>query len=135
MAKLRPHKEREIAGTRRAASRAAHRVRPSRRRSLWIPFLLAASVFFIYVFLFGDRGFLRERQVRREIAALEEEIEVLQWEGEELQAVITELETGGPEVERIGREQIGLIKPGEVSYRLVPVAKDGWVVDSGTEGH
>jgi len=132
MAQLRTHIGREIAGTRRAGFRAARRVRPSRKRSLWIPFLLAAASFFIYVFLFGDRGFLRERQVRREIAGLEEEIEVLEWEGEQLKAVITELETRGPEFERIGREQIGLIKPGEISYRLVPAAKDGWVIDTGT---
>jgi cell division protein FtsB len=55
--------------------------------------------------------------------ALEVVIDTLQREGEELEAAIAEIEAGGPEVERLGREQLGLIKPNEVTYRLVPAGK------------
>ena len=100
--------------------RPRERPPPVRRPGLWLPILVAALGILIYVFLFGENGFLRERQLRKDMQALESEIDALQREGEELKAAIAEVEAGGPEVERLGREQLGLVKENEVTYRLVP---------------
>lgn len=109
--------------------RPARRPRPSRKRGWGLTGLLLVLAILGYVFLFGDNGYLRERDVRKEMAELENEISLLLLEGEELRADITELEQGGLELERVGREQLGLIKEGEISYRLVPAQKEGWALD------
>ncbi|MCU0610471.1 MAG: septum formation initiator family protein [Candidatus Eisenbacteria bacterium] len=88
----------------------------------------------MYTFLFGDTGYLRERAMKRELAALDQEIELLRKQGEELRTVAGGLREGGIEIERIGRERLGMVRPGEVSYRLVPMDKDGWSLDRRATG-
>lgn len=111
--------------------RPRERPPPTRRPGLWLPILLAVLGILVYVFVFGENGFLRERQLRNDMQALGREIDDLQHDGEELEAAIAEIEAGGPEVERLGREQLGLIKKNEVTYRLVPTGKTGRGLDSG----
>ena len=111
--------------------RPRERPPPVRRPGLWLPILVAVLGILIYVFLFGENGFLRERQIRNDMEALESEIGVLEREGEELKAAIAEIEAKGPEVERLGREQLGLLKENEVTYRLVPTGTTGRGLDTG----
>jgi cell division protein FtsB len=90
----------------------------------------AVAVVVVYTFLFGDSGYLRQRALERELSALDQDIEALRREGQELAGVVAGLEEGGVEIERLGRERLGLIRPGEVSYRLVPMDNNGWSLDT-----
>ncbi|MBN1422931.1 septum formation initiator family protein [Candidatus Fermentibacteria bacterium] len=106
-------------------------VRPT-KRFLWLPVAVAIAGLLAYAFLLGDRGYLQERALRREMAALDEEIEALRLETAQVQEVVSGLQAGGIEIERIGRERLGLVKPGEITYRLVPMDSEGWGLDKGS---
>lgn len=63
------------------------------------------------------RNAVANYQLRQEIRALEKRLEVLELRRADLEREIEEWLS--PEnVERIAREQLGLVKPGEVLYRL-----------------
>lgn|SRR5690554_1201404 len=63
------------------------------------------------------RSITDNQRLRREIADLEAHLRVLQLRGEELEKEIALWRT--PEyVERVAREELGLVKPGEVVYQL-----------------
>ena len=110
--------------------RPVRRPRPGRRPAWGLTVAAFVLCALAYIYLFGDNGYLREREVRKEITEIEEEIALLKLEGEELRKEIEELEQGGIELERIGREQLGMIREGEISYRLVPARSEDWVLDN-----
>ena len=67
-------------------------------------------------FSFAKSG-LANLRLRREIDALEKRLVVLEMRKEDLEREIEEWKS--PEnVERVAREQLGLVKPGEVVYRV-----------------
>ncbi len=67
-------------------------------------------------FSFAKSG-LANRRLRQEIDALEKRLVVLELRKEDLEREIEEWKS--PEnVERVAREQLGLVKPGEVVYRV-----------------
>jgi len=110
--------------------RPARRPKPGRRPALGLTVTVFVLCALAYIYFFGDNGYIREREVRKEIQYLEEEIALLKLESDELRKEIDELEEGGIELERIGREQLGMIKEGEISYRLVPMRSEDWVLDN-----
>ncbi|HHT69209.1 MAG TPA: septum formation initiator family protein [Firmicutes bacterium] len=63
------------------------------------------------------RGGLQNLKLRQEIEALEKRLVVLEMRRQDLEREIEEWKS--PEnVERVAREQLGLVKPGEVVYRV-----------------
>lgn len=74
-------------------------------------------------FAFG-KNFVQNRQLKRAIVFLEKEIAVLELRGTELEKEIEQWKL--PEnVERVAREELGLVKPGEVMYILSePLTED-----------
>jgi cell division protein FtsL len=71
---------------------------------LWVGFNFARNAFDNY-------------QLKQKISALEKQLVVLELRGEELEKEIAEWQS--PEnIERIAREELGLVKPGEVMYIL-----------------
>ena len=87
---------------------------------------LAALAFFLsLVFVgsslaavFGESGFLDLRRRHREIRALEKEVERRKAELSTLEAYVKRLETDPTAIERIAREDLGLVKPGEITFLL-----------------
>ena len=77
--------------------------------------LAAASVL-------GNRGLLRLYEMHQERAALEREVEQLGAANARLAEEVRGLrmEPGG--IERIAREELGLVKPGELVYEFRPPA-------------
>ena len=77
------------------------------------------GVFFLVLVLwvsfhFG-RNALENYKLKQQISALQKQLEVLELRGAELEKEIKEWQS--PEnVERIAREELGLVKPGEVMY-------------------
>jgi len=102
-------------GTRAQRRGASPRVR-RRRRMIVMVMASLAIVAFLFVFVYPTRTYIEQRQ---QIARAEERLEVIRRETEELRRATERLE-GDTEVERIAREQYGLVRPGETPYVIVP---------------
>lgn len=81
------------------------------------PWMILLLILFLWVgFNFG-RNALGNYRLRQEIKSLEKRLLVLELRGSELEKEIAEWQS--PEnVERMAREELGLVKPGEVVYIL-----------------
>jgi len=64
--------------------------------------------------LFGDRGLLELFKARQEIESLDREIVTLRTQNQSLLEEIRALKTSPLAVERLARENLGLVKPGEI---------------------
>jgi cell division protein FtsB len=86
----------------------------SRRR--W----LVAGVFALVLLVaaLGDHGVLQLWRLRDEIEILQREVQVLEAENERLSRTITELHDDPQAIERIAREELGLVRPGERVLRF-----------------
>jgi cell division protein FtsB len=94
---------------------ASPRVR--RRRSVVVTLLSALLLLaFLFAFVYPTRTYLKQRE---QIQASRERLDVLQRETIALDRDTKRL-GGDAEVERVAREQYGLVRPGETPYVLVP---------------
>jgi len=96
-----------------------HRVK-ARRRRLWLyaggALVLAALT--VYIFVFSRHGLLRLRELQKENERLEAELARVKRENASLREDLRRLDD--PEVaEKIAREELGLVKEGDVVYRFV----------------
>jgi cell division protein FtsL len=82
---------------------------------LFLLVLVAASVL-------GNRSLLRLYQMHRDRAALEREIEQLTTTNTALADEVRQLRTDPARVEAIAREELGLVKPGELVYEFRPTS-------------
>ncbi len=112
--KTRTPTNRTAPGTRRRAP-ASPRTR-KRRTVIFTVMIGLALVGFLFAFVYPTRTYLDQRGL---IRSAEERLDLIQRETEELQAD-TERLKGDAEVERIAREQYGLVRPGETPYVIVP---------------
>lgn len=83
-----------------------------RRIQPWKVLLLLLALWVGFNFA---RNALENYQLKQEISALEKRLVVLELRGKELEKEIAEWQS--PEnIERVAREELGLVKPGEVMY-------------------
>ncbi|MCD5401814.1 septum formation initiator family protein [candidate division NPL-UPA2 bacterium] len=75
--------------------------------------ILILGVFLVYP------GYLDLRKFNREIVRLDEEIRELKEANENLRAEIKALREDRFYLERVARENLGLVKPGEIIYKIV----------------
>jgi cell division protein FtsB len=68
----------------------------------------------------GDRGVLHLWRLREEKAKLDEENYRLQRENEDLRQRISKLRNDNFYLEKIAREELNLVRPGEIIYRFPP---------------
>ena len=79
-------------------------------------FILGIACFFLILIvtsLFGKKGVMALRGARRNLAALETRVRVLEAEKVRIEAEIDRLEKDPRAVEKPTREKLGLIEPGE----------------------
>jgi cell division protein FtsB len=74
--------------------------------------------------LVSERGLLSVREKGRELAALEQQIEDLEAENTALIDEIRSLRSDPAEIERRAREELKLVRPGEVVLTLPPEETD-----------
>jgi cell division protein FtsB len=88
----------------------------------WHPGWVVAGVFALLVgtAIFGDTGVLHLQRLRAELAALHRAVQVLEAENERLSRAIAALRTDPAALERIAREELGLVRPGERVLRFPP---------------
>ena len=100
--------------------RPPDRERPSlfRHLRLAVVFLLALIV----ASVMGNRSLLKIYQMHRNRAALEREIDQLTATNASLAAEVRILRTDPARVEAIAREELGLVRPGELVYEFRPAS-------------
>lgn len=101
-------------------ARLPGRTRPSplRHLRLAILFLLALVV----ASVMGNRSLIRLYQMHRDRTALEREIEQLTVANASLAEEVRTLRTDPTRIEAIAREELGLVKPGELVYEFRPTS-------------
>lgn len=88
------------------------------RRS-WIAIALALGVGGLLT-AYGVSGALRVRALQREVAAAERELEVLRARAAELSTLIERLRHDPAYIEKLGREEHGLVRQGETVLKFPP---------------
>ena len=68
--------------------------------------------------LFGDRGILQLVQQKEREAELAQELEALRTENLRLAGEIVSLRTDPRAIERLAREELGLVRPGETVFLI-----------------
>lgn len=96
---------------------------PTRGRAA---FLLVAgfTLLVLMAAVFGQQGMLKVRQLEREKADLEARVLLLQEKTDNLRRQVSDMQTDPFLYEKLARERLGLVRPGEVVYdfRENPVA-------------
>jgi cell division protein FtsB len=104
-------------------TRAAKADTPLKRKALSLALFLILAASTLNV-LFGDRGLLELLKVRQEIESLDREIAMLRAQNQRLLQEIRSLKSSPLAVERLARENLGLVKPGEIVL-LIREAEEG----------
>jgi cell division protein FtsB len=98
------------------ATKAKQAPRARRRPSMRFALLLVVLVGLLFAFVYPTRTFLDQRDETNKARA---QLEVLQSENARLARESKRLSTDS-EIERIAREQYGLVKPGERPFVILP---------------
>lgn len=89
----------------------------AKKRGRMQPWRILLLVVVLWIGFSFARSGLANFKLRQEIASLEKRLAVLEMRRQDLEREIEEWKS--PEnVERVAREQLGLVKPGEVVYRV-----------------
>lgn len=85
----------------------------------WIPYLLGLFILSLLILsLLGERGAFHLWRLRGEQAKLDEENYRLQKENENLRKRISMLRNDDFYLEKLAREDLNLVRPGEIIYRF-----------------
>ena len=96
---------------------------PFRRgQSIWLRrALIFATVGVVVNTLVGQGGMVEALRARREYGAAAERLTRLQWENAALAERVRRLSSDRRTIEGAAREELGLIRPGEIRFVLEPV--------------
>ena len=104
----------------------ARRLARQRGGAWWkIGLVVAAVAVWVALLVGGESGLLRQRQARRQLADLEVEVARLEAENDSLRQVLGQLDHDPQYLERVAREELGMVKPGEQLYRVERPARKG----------
>jgi len=92
--------------------------------SAWWPplLLLVGSIVAVPLLVLDPRGLPRYRALRDELFEIERTNERTREEVRRLQAEIAGLESDERAIERIARDELGLVRPGEIVFQFPPPA-------------
>ena len=88
-----------------------------------LPGLLLLAAY--YALFGGEYSVFELREARADLAETRAELERLQRENDSLRAWEDSLLTDSATIERLAREQFGMVRPGETLYRLVGDSTEG----------
>jgi cell division protein FtsL len=83
-----------------------------------IAILALALVAILFLFVFPTRSYLAQR---RQIGSAQTDLDVLRAQNARLEQEAARLRTGS-EIDRIAREEYGLVRPGEQAYTVLPAS-------------
>ena len=93
---------------------------PAFRKKIFILGIASLFLIIIVTSLFGKKGVLDLRRARRNLAAFETRVRVLEAEKIRLEAEIDRLEKDPRAIEKPAREKLGLVEPGEKVVVIPP---------------
>ncbi len=89
--------------------------------SRWLLYFLASSIVLLSLYtILGERGAIHLWRLRGEKAKLDAQNYRLYKENEALRERITRLRYDDSYLEKIAREELNLVRPGEIIYRFPP---------------
>ena len=100
-------------------SRLRTRLRSGRLSRLMVIFMVVASLGILGVALFRDQGILDVLRLAEQVASMRADMNRLADENTALQAEIGRLRNDPDEVERIARDVLGLVRPGDTVYEFI----------------
>jgi cell division protein FtsB len=80
----------------------------------------ALAVVALCIMVYGAQSLTRVLQIRREVQGLERQIAGLRAETAELQASVAKLRSDPDAIEKLAREVLGFVKPGDRVLKLPP---------------
>ena len=80
----------------------------------------ALSVATLAILGYGGQSLGRVWHMKQEVESLEREIAVLRTETDRLSAAVAQLRSDPDSIEKVAREALGLVKPGERVLKLPP---------------
>jgi cell division protein FtsB len=83
---------------------------------------VALAVAALAIVAYGGQSLARVWQMTREVKSLEREIVRLRADTAELSAAVTRLRSDPESIEKVARETLGFVKPGERVLKLPPSA-------------
>lgn len=82
--------------------------------------MVAAGFLLLVMTVFGENGIVRLRSLARDREVLEQKIAAVERDSESIQRRLRVLREGKASYEKAAREQLGLVKPGEIVYDFRP---------------
>jgi cell division protein FtsB len=92
------------------------------RSTSYVALSLLFSALVFGFFLVSDRGLLQVRRQRLELATMQAEVAELDADNRKLEAEVAALQNDPKAVEKIARETLNLVRPGEI----VLILPEGW---------
>src|SRR5919205_2477825 len=87
----------------------------------WLPYVMGVLIMLLCVYtIVGERGAIHLWRLRAEKAKLDEQNYQLQRENEALRRRIWRLRNDNFYLEKLAREELNLVRPGEIIYRFQP---------------
>ena len=80
----------------------------------------AITIVALAILAFGGQSLGRVWQMKREVDGLEREIAALRAETDRLSTTVNQLRSDPDSIERVAREELGFVKPGERVLKLPP---------------
>ena len=90
---------------------------------LIFPILLGLAAY--YALFGGDYSLFELRKARKEVLVQERELEALRREVDSLRAWVDSLQNDSATLERLARERFGMVREGEILYRLAEPSVTG----------
>lgn len=85
----------------------------------WKPLLATGLIMAgLYLFLSGEDGFVRVRAKKEELAQLRQRVESLEAQNDSLKHLLWQLDNDMDYIEKVAREEFGMVRPGESVYRI-----------------
>jgi len=109
----------------RVRSRAATTDSRGRRRRMFTWILVAGALILLVNALVGENGYLATLRLRHNEVALQHTLADLRYENQRLHAERLRLESDPDTIERTIREELGYIKPGEITVVVHDVPTGG----------
>jgi cell division protein FtsB len=104
----------------RPADAGCHRKwQPTKAKAALI-FLAGFSLLVLMAAVFGQQGMLKVRELEKEKAHLAARVDALESRNDRLRGQVRHLQSDPFLYEKLARERLGLVKPGEVVYDFRP---------------
>lgn len=93
------------------------------RTKILLLFSLLILAFFVHSFLFGNMGFLKYKELKKNEEKLIKEINQIQKTNDSIKDEINLLKKDPTYFEKYAREKFGLVRPGEMVFQFKDVEK------------